>query len=95
LLDEVLDLAAAGVVPGGSRRNRDRALAMSEVAPGVGEPLQLLLCDAQTSGGLLLCMPEERAEEAVRRLHDAGCGRAAVIGRLRASEKGRARMRIR
>src|SRR5262249_5380885 len=95
LLDEVLDLAAAGVVPGGSRRNLQRALSMSEAAPGVGEPMQILLGDAQTSGGLLLCVPEDRAGEAVRRLHDAGCPRSALIGRLSARAEGRARMRIR
>ena len=43
--------------------------------------MQILLGDAQTSGGLLLCVPEDRADEAVRRLHDAGCERAAAIGR--------------
>jgi selenide,water dikinase len=82
LLEGVLALAEAGVVPGGSKRNLARALAMSEVAAGVGDALQLLLADAQTSGGLLLCVPEDRAEEAARRLHDAGCERAAIVGRL-------------
>jgi selenide,water dikinase len=93
LLEGVLELAAAGVVPGGSKRNLKRALAMSEVAAGVSEALQILLGDAQTSGGLLLCVPEERAAEAVGRLHDAGCGRAAAIGRL-SRAAGSARMRI-
>jgi selenide,water dikinase len=56
--------------------------------------LQILLGDAQTSGGLLLCVPEERALEAVQRVHDAGCGRAAAIGKLTPAAR-RARMRIR
>jgi selenide,water dikinase len=94
LLDGVLALAEAGVVPGGSRRNLARALTMSEVAPGVSEALQILLGDAQTSGGLLLCLPEDRAGEAVRRLRDEGYEKAAVIGRL-ARATGGARMRIR
>lgn len=93
LLDGVLELAAAGVVPGGSKRNLKRALAICEVAAGVSEALQLLLGDAQTSGGLLLCVPQEHAADAVRRLHDAGCGRAAAIGRLSRAAGG-ARMRL-
>jgi len=93
LLDDVLALAAAGVVPGGSKRNLKRALTMSEVAAGVSEALQILLGDAQTSGGLLLCVPEAQAVDAVRRLHDAGCERAAAIGILTRAAGG-ARIRI-
>jgi selenide, water dikinase len=94
LLDGVLPLAEAGVVPGGSRRNLARALTMSEVAPEVSEAVQILLGDAQTSGGLLLCLPEDRADEAVRRLREEGYEKAAVIGRL-ARATGTAKMRIR
>jgi hypothetical protein len=36
-----------------------------------------------------------RSGEAVRRLHDAGCGRAARIGQLRERAPDRARLRIR
>ncbi len=93
LLDGVLALAEAGVVPGGSKRNLKRALTMSEVAAGVSEGVQILLGDAQTSGGLLLCVPEAAAAEAVRRLHDAGCERAAAIGKLTRTAGG-ARMRV-
>jgi selenide,water dikinase len=94
LLDGVLALAEAGVVPGGSRRNLARALTMSEVAPGVSEAVQILLGDAQTSGGLLLCLPEDKASDAVRQLRDAGYATAAVIGALTRAAGG-ARMRIR
>ena len=84
LLDGVLEIAAAGVVPGGSKRNLERARRVTSFAEGVGDPMRLLLADAQTSGGLLLCLPEERAEEAVARLRAEGCARAATIGRLSA-----------
>jgi selenide,water dikinase len=95
LLDGVLELAAEGVVPGGSKRNLERARRITAFAPGVGEALRLLLADAQTSGGLLLCVPADRADEAVRRLHDAGCARAATIGRLGRRAEGDAAARIR
>jgi selenide,water dikinase len=71
-------LAAAGTIPGGTRRNRDW------VAPrvddgGLPELEVLLLADAQTSGGLLFGAAPERAEEAVAHLGAP----AAVIGRAR------------
>jgi selenide,water dikinase len=82
LIEGVIELAESGVVPGGSKRNLKRALEITEVATGVSDATQLLLADAQTSGGLLLCVPEANAHEAVARLRDAGSERAAVIGRL-------------
>jgi selenide,water dikinase len=95
LLGGVIDLAAAGVVPGGSRRNLERALAVCEIGGGVDEARKIVLADAQTSGGLLLCLPEERTAEAVRRLHDAGCPRAAAIGKLRTRAHEGATIQIR
>ena len=53
LIDGALDLARSGVVPGGTQRNHefvDPHVAWGELT----EPEQLLLADAQTSGGLLV-----------------------------------------
>jgi len=86
LLDGVLDLAAAGTVPGGSKRNLAYAAPITDFAEGIEDPLRLLCADAQTSGGLLLCLPEARADEAVTRLLDAGYPRAARVGRLLGAE---------
>ncbi len=94
LIEGVAELAAAGVVPGGSKRNLARALVITEMV-NIAEPTQLLLADAQTSGGLLLCVPEGRAAEAVRRLHEAGCGRSAVVGHLLAAGEAGPRIRVR
>ncbi|QJY44699.1 selenide, water dikinase SelD [Pseudonocardia broussonetiae] len=77
-LDGVRDLAAAGTVPGGSRRNREWVAPWVD-ADGVGELDVQLLADAQTSGGLLFGASPERAAEAVAALG----GPAAVIGRVR------------
>lgn len=89
LLEGAHALAAAGTVPGGSKRNLKRALGITTFAEGIDEATRILLADAQTSGGLLLCVPEDRAAEAVQRLRDAGCARAATIGRLgRAGDDG-------
>jgi selenide,water dikinase len=59
VLDGVLELAAADLFPGGTRRNHQ--VVRDEVDwGGLAEPDQLLLCDAQTSGGLLVAIAPER-----------------------------------
>ena len=78
LLPGVRELAAAGVAPGGSRRNR--AWVADVVDPGTASELDvLLLADAQTSGGLLFGAAPEAAAEAVARLGSP----AGVVGRVR------------
>jgi len=80
------ELAADGVVPGGTRRNWDWVSAQVDVA-GFSELDTLLLADAQTSGGLLFGASPEEAAVAV-----ADLGRpAAVIGQVRT---GRGRIRL-
>ena len=72
-------LAAAGTMPGGTRRNRDWVAPRVD-SGGLPELEVLLLADAQTSGGLLFGATPERAMQAV-----VGLGApAAVIGRARA-----------
>jgi selenide,water dikinase len=82
LLAGVIDLAASGCVPGGSRRNLEYALAVTHFADAISEPLRLVLADAQTSGGLLLVLPEKAATAALAALADGGVLRAAVIGTI-------------
>ncbi len=62
VLDGVRDLAAADLFPGGSRRNH-AAFRDAVDWDGVPEVDQLLLCDAQTSGGLLVAIPPKRARD--------------------------------
>ena len=88
LIEGALELAWAGVVPGGSKRNLAYASAVTAFEGDVDEALRLLLADAQTSGGLLLCVPAGAADAAVRRLKDAGCEAAAVVGGLEGSGGG-------
>ena len=64
----VRDLAERDLFSGGSRRNHGAYVEHVDWG-GIPELDQLMLCDAQTSGGLLVSMPPERAahfEEALR-----------------------------
>jgi selenide,water dikinase len=95
LLPGVLELARAGVVAGGTRRNH----AWLNATTGWGEltePEQLVLADAQTSGGLLLATEDpdglERALAArdvasarIGELVDGEAGRIEVAGRAAAA----------
>jgi selenide, water dikinase len=82
VLPGVRALAESGVLPGGSRRNRDWVAPAVDTG-GYGELDVLLLADAQTSGGLLFGASPERAQDAVESLAADGVA-AAVIGEVRA-----------
>ena len=61
VLDGAWDLLAKDVVPGGTRRNLDSANEVVHWGDGVSDEAKLLLCDAQTSGGLLMAVSSSRA----------------------------------
>jgi selenide,water dikinase len=93
LLLQAAELAARGSVPGGTGRNRDAVAPHVTFAPGVDETTRVLLCDAQTSGGLLLAVPPERAEALVAALKKEGTPAAARIGRVTAGPAGTIQVR--
>jgi selenide,water dikinase len=76
--------AEAGIVPGGTRANW-RFLGEWVDWGGIGETDQLLLSDAQTSGGLLMAVPAERAGVLVEALRARGTLAAAIIGVIEAA----------
>jgi len=61
-MNGVGELAERDLFPDGSRRNHAAYREQVEWG-GLGETEQLMLCDAQTSGGLLVTIPAERAHE--------------------------------
>ena len=85
LLDGALELAAQGAVPGGTRTNLENALAAGATfAPEIGEALRVVLCDAQTSGGLLIAVAADQVDELLADLRENGIA-AARIGELTSS----------
>jgi selenide,water dikinase len=70
LLPRVLELAEAGEIAGGVRRNRSFYGPRIEIG-GVPDALAIALFDPQTSGGLLLAAPERVADKLVRDLKAA------------------------
>jgi selenide,water dikinase len=92
LLPEAMQHMRAKLCPGGSKANRAHVApdtrwasgaALGEVATDDGDDadvLASLACDAQTSGGLLLCLPADRAAACVAELRDSGLPAAHIGG---------------
>lgn len=92
LIDGALALATGGTVPGGTRNNAEHVAGHVDYDAGVSQSLRWLLCDAQTSGGLLAAVPKEQAEHAAGALVDAGVASACVVGHVVAAGSGRIRV---
>jgi selenide, water dikinase len=92
LLSAARRLAARGVAPDGSRVNVRNLKPRTALAAGVTEDDVLLLCDAQTSGGLLVALPKESAEIYVARCRQRGAVAAAVVGSV--LERGETLLRV-
>jgi selenide,water dikinase len=87
-IEGAVDLLAAGAVAGGTQRNRAWLETKVRWADTVPDPVRTLLCDAMTSGGLLVTAPPERAD-AMHEALAAAAPDAARIGTLGAGEPGR------
>jgi selenide,water dikinase len=77
-LDGARECAARGFLAGGLKKNREFVGDCARFAPSVPAELQHLLFDPQTSGGLLIALQEEAADEALGLLRRAGCSAAKV-----------------
>ncbi|MBN2464679.1 selenide, water dikinase SelD [candidate division WOR-3 bacterium] len=80
LMSGAADLSRQRFFPQGSLRNYDFMKSRAEFANSLSEETRRLLCDAQTSGGLLASVSTPSAEELVNRLHKAGVADATVVG---------------
>ncbi len=76
------ELAEQGIAPGGTGRNTAAVSGVTSWPDGLDEVWTVLLCDAQTSGGLLISVDPERSGELAARLAEAGVETAADIGEV-------------
>jgi selenide,water dikinase len=83
---KVFDLIAADCIPGGSQDNLAYANAFTEW-DGATAAQRTLLTDAQTSGGLLICVPQKHAGATLRFIKRYRPPCTAVIGRIVRSAK--------
>jgi selenide,water dikinase len=76
------DLASAGAVPGGTLNNLAHVADHVTFASGVSRVGQLIVADAQTSGGLLISLPEDHVDVLLVELRKRGVTGAACIGHV-------------
>lgn len=82
LLPGARETAEQGIAPGGTRRNREALAPTVRWHPEVDETARLLLCDAQTSGGLLMAVPPDRLDPLLSALQEEGVECRAVVGEI-------------
>lgn len=82
VFEGALELSRQGMVSGGCKRGRANLEGRYTIAAGVDQALADIMFDAETSGGLLLAVPEGEVAKAQQRLGDAGALVTAVVGRF-------------
>ncbi len=87
-LDSLEEMVAAGAVPGGSENNLAYLDGWVNWSPQISNSTKLILCDAQTSGGLLISVHAEDAKAMLKKLRSVGITDAVVIGKMMQKGKG-------
>ena len=87
LLTGALENAAMGLIPAGLYRNRDYIGNRCSVDESVSRELADIIFDPQTSGGLIIAVPENEADMLLQEITDSGNRWARIIGRVNAEEK--------
>ncbi|BDD12322.1 selenide, water dikinase (plasmid) [Fulvitalea axinellae] len=79
-----------GCIPGAAFRNLDYVKSDTEFGPELDYNLKMLCCDPQTSGGLLISIPSEKAHDLLSDLHASGIhDEASIIGEVVAPGQSR------
>ncbi len=92
VMEAAWEYVAGSIAPGGTRANLKFLNAWVDWDVDMSPEQKLLLCDAQTSGGLLAAVPAAHAPEVVKALTAAGTLTAALIGHI--VETGTGRIRV-
>jgi len=85
-LDKYISL---GMIPGGTLKNKEIYSCSVEKKQGISSELEIVLYDAQTSGGLLLSVKPEEAETAKELLYQQGFTSSQTIGKVIKVSSGR------
>jgi selenide,water dikinase len=86
---EAQEYAQMGLVPGGTYRNKDFYSRYVELAPELAPYLIDILFDPQTSGGLLISVPRDKADSLIDKIRRGSQEQAAIIGEITAEPKGK------
>ena len=81
-IDGSKELAYDGIVPGGTKRNYDFVKDSVNFSNSIDQTQKYLLADAQTSGGLLISVPQDKAETLQNLLNEHHCLASSIIGQV-------------
>ncbi len=88
VLDGVAKLASEGVRTGAAVRNWASYGEQVMAGPAMDDAIRDVLCDPQTSGGLLVSVGREAVEDVLNLVKAAGFHRAAVVGDMISGPEG-------
>ncbi|GIN64443.1 selenide, water dikinase [Robertmurraya siralis] len=86
VLKGTYELAKQGIIPGGSKSNH-KWLENDVHYEGLELEEQMILCDAITSGGLLVSLPADSATAYLSALHEHKLFDAAIVGKVREKQE--------
>ncbi len=81
-IDKTKDLAKKNIIPGGTKNNFNFYKSYAKFHDSLQEYQKLMLADAQTSGGLLLAVPDKNAKEVLCFLNSSGNYKTKIIGKF-------------
>lgn len=82
ILPEAVDYAGMGMMPAGAFKNKEFRLHMIEFSSEIDPLIQDILFDPQTSGGLLICVKREQADDLVNKLIEEGVRESKIVGEV-------------
>ncbi|OCA91931.1 selenide, water dikinase SelD [Bacillus wudalianchiensis] len=88
VLPRVKELAESGSVPGGTKNNFEHVKDIVTYPDSLDQIDRWILCDAVTSGGLLISVANDEAEQLATELQERGV-EARIIGEVTEENKGR------
>ena len=94
VIEGVAELLDMGIAPGGTHRNLESLDGVVDWHPDISDQTQILLADAQTSGGLLIAVAPEKTEALLTTLNDVGVETRAVVGEILEPETGKAALEV-
>ena len=82
VFEGTLDLIEMGCIPGACFRNQDYVENFCSFEKSLSYNNKMILIDAQTSGGLLICCPKEKYKDILQELTNSVYHKSAVIGEV-------------
>ena len=82
VMDKALENAEMGIIPGGTYKNKNFYSKSVKISTGVKEVYEDILYDPQTSGGLIIAMPEKDAHEYIKKLKTMYQWPVSIVGEI-------------